>query len=129
MAGWNTNVGGVVYRGAANAQPTRHVIKRALANVAAGATDSVVVAAVAGKKIVVIFVVAVAGGTATDLTFNTKPAGAGTAISPLFANGINGGEVLARNDHGWFETTSGEGLTVTTGAGATTGLLVGYVEE
>lgn len=99
----------------------------AFANVAASQTDSSIVAAVAGKVIRVLAVVAVAGGTATNLTFNTKPSGAGTAISPLFANGINGGEVLPFNPSGWFQTNSGEGLTVTTGAGSTTGILVTYV--
>lgn len=100
---------------------------RAFANVAASQTDSSIVAAVSGKVIRVLAMVAVAGGTATNLTFNTKPAGAGTAISPLFANGINGGEVLPFNPSGWFETNSGEGLTVTTGAGSTTGILVVYM--
>ncbi len=100
---------------------------RAIANVAQSQTDSSIIAAVAGKKIRVTAVVAVAGGTATNLTFNSKPAGAGVAISPLFANGINGGEVLPFNPQGWFETVSGEGLTVTTGAGSTTGILVTYV--
>jgi len=100
---------------------------RAFANVAQSQTDSSIVAAVTGKKIRVLAAVAVTGGTATNLTFNTKPSGAGTAISPLFANAANGGEVLGFNPAGWFETASGEGLTVTTGAGATTGILVTYI--
>lgn len=100
---------------------------RAFANVAASQTDSVIKSAVTGKVIRVLAVAAVAGGTATNLTFNTKGSGAGTAISPLFANGINGGEVLPFNPSGWFETASGEALTVTTGAGSTTGILVTYV--
>ncbi len=103
-------------------------VKRAFANVAASSTDSSIVAAVASKKIRVLAVAVVAGGTATNITFNSKPAGAGTAISPLFANAANGGEILPFMQHGWFETTAGEGLTVTTGAGSTTGVLVIYVE-
>ena len=103
-------------------------VKRAFANVAASATDSNIVTAVASKKIRVLSVIALAGGTATNLTFNSKPAGAGTAITPLLANAANGGEVLPPNPYGWFETTAGEGLTVTTGAGSTTGILVIYVE-
>lgn len=102
--------------------------KRALANVAASQTDASVVAAVAGKKIRVVSVVAKAGGTATNVTFNTKPGGAGTAISPLFANGVNGDTTLPFNPCGWFETAAGEGLSVTTGAGSATGILVGYIE-
>ncbi len=102
--------------------------KFALANVAAGQTDSQVVAAVAGKKIRVLAAVVVAGSTATNITFNTKPAGAGSAISCLLANGANGGAVLPFNPVGWFETAAGQGLTVTTGAGSTTGIQVVYVE-
>lgn len=100
---------------------------RAIANIAASQTDANIVTAVAGKKIRVLAMAAVAGGTATNLTFNSKPAGVGVAISPLFANGVNGGEVLPFNPMGWFETVAGEGLTVTTGAGSTTGILVTYV--
>ena len=95
-------------------------------NVAASQTDSAVVAAKTGFKIRVVALYAVAGGTATDLTFNTKPVGAGTAISALLANAANGGLVLGVNEHGWFETNSGEGLSVTTGAGSTTGIGVVY---
>lgn len=103
-------------------------VKRALANVSASQTDSSIIAAVSGKKIRVLAVVMVAGGTATNATFNTKPSGSGTAISPLFANGANGGAVLPFNRAGWFETGTNEGLTVTTGSGSATGILVIYVE-
>ena len=102
--------------------------KFAFANIAASATDGNIVTAVASKKIRVLQVVAVAGGTACNITFNSKPAGAGTTKTCLFANGANGGEVLPFSPIGWFETVSGEGLTVTTGAGSTTGVLVAYVE-
>lgn len=99
---------------------------RAIANVAASQTDSVVVAAVTGKKIRVTGWGAVCGATATNLTWNTKPAGSDTAISQTFANSINGGEVFGWNPQGWFETGVGEALTVTTGAGSTTGVNVTY---
>lgn len=102
--------------------------KFAFANVSASQTDSAVVAAVTSKKIRVLALYALPGSTATDLTFNSKPAGSGTAISAKFANGANGGEVLPFSQVGWFETASGEGLSVTTGAGATTGIGVVYVE-
>jgi hypothetical protein len=97
------------------------------ANIAASQTDSSVVAAsTTGSRINVTAVCLIAGGTATDVTFNTKPAGAGTAISPLFANAANGGLVLPYNPKGWFTTNQNEGLTVTTGAGSTVGILVSY---
>lgn len=124
--------------GAAAGQPTTGGVtapdgstltpKFAVANIAASTTDGAVVAAVATKKIRVLAAVVLAGGTATSITFNSKPGGAGTAISPLFANGVNGGEVLPFSPVGWFETVAGEGLSATTGAGSTTGIQVVYIE-
>ena len=104
------------------------IVKRAFANVAASSTDAALVTAVAGTTIKVLAVVAMAGGTATNITFNSKPSGAGTAISPLFALGINGAVTLTEteNGDGWFESNVGEGLTCTTGAGSTVGVLVVY---
>lgn len=99
---------------------------RAVANPAQSQTDSAVVAAAAGKRVRVLALAAQAGATATTATFNTKPAGSGTAISPVFANAANGVLVLPFNPAGWFQTAAGEGLSVTTGAGAATGILVTY---
>src|SRR5689334_18879392 len=87
-------------------------ILSAVANVAASQTDSSLVTAVTGKRVVVLGLVMIAGVSATDVTFNSKPSGSGTAISPLFANGANGGAVLPPNGLGYFQTNSGEGLTV-----------------
>jgi len=95
-------------------------------NVAQSQTDSVIVAAQAGRKIRVYSLASVGGGTATSVTFNSKGSGAGTAISPAFQFGANGGAVLNYNPKGWFDTNRGEGLTVTTGAGSTQGVLIGY---
>lgn len=103
-------------------------VKRAFANVTASQTDSNVITAVAGKRLRVLAIVLSPGGTATVITFNTKPSGAGSAVSPAFAQGINIPIVLPFNKDGWFDTNGGEGLTVTTGAGSTTGVLVLYAE-
>lgn len=92
----------------------------AFANVAASQTDSSVVAAVTGRAIRVLSVAVVNGDTAgSAVTFNSKPAGAGAAISGTFKSGANGAIVLPESS-GWFQTNIGEGLTVTTGAGAAT---------
>ncbi len=101
--------------------------KDAFVNVSAGTTDSSVVSAVPFKSIRVVQLAMVCGGTATDATFNSKGSGAGAAISCLWANGVNGGAVLGYNPDGWFSTVPGEALTVTTGAGSTTGIQLGYV--
>jgi len=103
-------------------------VKRAFANVAASQTDADLVTAVTSKKIRVLSLNMVTAATATNVTFNSKPGGAGTAISPLYANGSNGGIALNYHPFGYFETTAGQGLSVTTGAGSTTGIHVTYVE-
>lgn len=103
-------------------------IKRAFANISASTTDGDIVTAVSDKKIRVHAVVFQCGGTATAATFNTKGSGAGTAISMQFQNGSNGGAVLPESEVGWFETALGAGLTLTTGAGSTTGVHVIYSE-
>lgn len=103
-------------------------VKYAFANVAASSTDSALVAAVANRKIRVISIAFVCGATATTLTLNTKPSGAGSAISPAFQNAAHGGAVLGFNEGGWCETNVGEGLAATTGTGSTTGILLSYIE-
>jgi hypothetical protein len=104
-------------------------VKQAFDNVDALSTDSELVASVTSKSIRVIALVAVCGDNDTDITFNTYDGtNTGTAISPLFANGAHGGEVLPPNPYGWFTTNPGEALSVTTGSGSTTGISVTYVE-
>jgi hypothetical protein len=101
--------------------------KNAHVSVAASQTDSVVVAAVAGQKIRVLqFLINQGDTTPSTVTFNTKPAGAGSAIFPVLKAAANGGFVVPFGKHGWFETGRGEGLTVTTGAGSTTSIVVVY---
>jgi hypothetical protein len=100
----------------------------AFANVAASQTDQVLVAAIPGGRIEVLAVAINQGaGTASPVTFNSKGSGAGTAISPTFtyspAGGSNLGDAGAAS---WFRTNKGEALTVTTGAGSTTGVIVVY---
>lgn len=109
------------------------VPQRAFANILASQTDNALVAAPANlasgaaQTIRVLWVNVLSAGTATNVTFNTKPAGAGVAITPLYPLGINGGFVFPWNNDGWFETTAGQGLTVTTGAGATVAVMIGFV--
>jgi predicted aconitase with swiveling domain len=83
-------------------------------SIAASTTGSSLVAAVPGCKIrVLTFLVNHGDTTASTVTFN----------SASTANGVIG----ASNDRsGLFETARGEALTVTTGAGSTTGVMVTY---
>lgn len=102
--------------------------KFAKADVAASQTDSSVIAAVSGKQILILSAAWVTGSTATTLVFNSKGSGAGTAISCTYSNDAYGGAVLPFSPLGWFQTNSGEALTVTTGAGASIGIEIVYVE-
>lgn len=102
--------------------------KRTFANITASTTDGSLIAAVPGKALTIVSAFLVAGATATNVTFNSKGSGAGTAITCLIANGANGGAVLNYNEQGWFNTTPGEGLTCTTGGGSTVGVQLNYLE-
>jgi hypothetical protein len=99
----------------------------AFVNVAASQTNTVLVAAVPGSRIRVTNMFCVCSGTATTLIFSTYTGTAATAISATFNNAANGGAVLNYNPKGWFETAKSDSLVVTTGAGSTTGVQVGYV--
>lgn len=99
---------------------------RTFANIAAASTDAALVSAVGGSSIRVIAVALLCGATATNITFNSKPGGAGSAISMTFQNAANSGAVLGTNPDGWFQTSVSEGLSATTGAGSTTGVQVVY---
>lgn len=98
------------------------------ANVAASQTDQVLVAAVPGGRIEVLaFSLNHGDTTASVVTFNSKGSGAGTAISPAFKYSPNGGSnIMDAGAAQWFRTNKGEALTVTTGAGSTTGIMVVY---
>lgn len=96
-------------------------------SVAASADDSILVAAVANKKIRVLSVVINQGDTtASTVTFLSKGSGAGTSISPPLKGPANGGFVMGYNEKGWFGTIIGEGLAVDTGTGSTTSIIVTY---
>lgn len=116
----NAQVSGIILDEAALPRMVRNSGPK---NIVASTATGEIVAAVAGQRIRVLSVIALAGGTETDLTFKS----ASTAISLLFANASNGGEVLPHNAHGWFQTAPGEALNVTTGAGSTTGIQVNYL--
>lgn len=102
--------------------------KRIFVNVPGAETDYTVVAAVSGKKILVVqtFMVAADSIDGSDVSFRSKGSGAGTAISPLFANSPNGGAVLPFSPVGWFETLIDEALTV--GTTDAIGIMVIYSE-
>ena len=90
-------------------------------------TDGVVVAAVATKKIRVLQLAYSCTVADTTVVFNSKGAGAGTAISNIFYNKLETFGSLAPSDNGWFETTAGEGLSVTATTGTAAGVVT-YVE-
>lgn len=93
-------------------------------SVTASSTDVSVVAAVGGKKLRVVALVVQCGATATDVTFESST----TTRKHKVLAGANGGQVLDFNPVGWFETATGESLTITTSSGSTTEISGVYVE-
>ena len=92
--------------------------------VVASDTDEELVAAVVGKKLRVLALVAQCAGTATDMTFESST----TTRKHKIPAGANGGQVLPFNPVGWFETTISESLTVTTGTGSSCEISGVYIE-
>lgn len=94
-------------------------VARINVEVAASQTDSLLLNGETGRRWRVLALSAMATA-ATALDINSKPTGSGVSISQTFttANGIP--TLLPFNPHGWFQTATGEGLSVTTGTGQTT---------
>lgn len=107
----------------------------AIGNIAQSQTDSVLIAGSVGVVYRVIGGFAIAA-TATNVTISSKGTGASTPITSLMPYGANGGiswPLPAQQDtgnppFGYFETNRGEALTVTTGAGASTGITLVYIK-
>lgn len=90
-------------------------------------TDTIIVAAVAGKKIRVLrYVLSRSVGAATIVVFNTKGSKTGTAISHNITTGANGNYKESDNN-GLFETNTGEALTANNSSLATVGVMVTYI--
>lgn len=115
-----------------------YTVLYAFGNFAANTTDGTftkspagtgTVAGITGRRIRMLSYTAITGSTATALTFNSKGAGAGTAITSQKQFGANGGVSPGGFELGHFETKTGETITVTTGTGSTTGVDISYVFE
>jgi hypothetical protein len=102
--------------------------KFAFASIAAATTDGALVTAVAGKKIRVIDFKIGSTGAATSFIFNTKPAGAGSAVSANLIAPASSFVASSFNILGHFESNTGEGLTLSTGAGTTIAVQITYIE-
>lgn len=94
------------------------------ATVTASSTDSSLIALVSAKKLRIVSLAAQCGATATTMTFESG----GTTRKHIIPAGANGGQILPFNPVGWFETASGESLTVTTGSGSSCEISGCYVE-
>lgn len=92
--------------------------------VSAGSTDSSLIAAVTSKILRIVSLAVQCGATATDITFESST----TTRKHKVPAGANGGQILPFNPAGWFQTASGESLTVTTTSGSATEITLTYVE-
>jgi hypothetical protein len=108
--------------------------KRTFANVAAAQTDAVLVPAIPtdgqgrNKAIRVCGLILSGTAAATSITLNSKPSGAGGAISPTINVPANTTVTVDVAEAGWFETVQGQGLSCTTAAGSGVGVQVVYSE-
>lgn len=105
-------------------------VKTAKGSIAAATTDGVVLAAVTGKNIYVLDLQMSARAAATAV-LNSKPAGAGAAISEQFNFAANGQASRPMGPAGyWYKTAAAaEGLSMTTvGAGGIVDFSIKYIE-
>lgn len=103
----------------------QYELKEFGADVDAETSDEELVAAVAGKQIVVISLFFLSADTATVLTVQSNA----TALAGgTLSNAANGGASLDHNPGGWYRTVAGEALKVTTGAGSATAIRGTYIE-
>lgn len=89
-------------------------------SVAPATTDSVTglpAAQGTGLKIYVVGYELHAGSAGAAFQFNTKPAGAGSAISPVMTQANLGMKLLPPGAIPAYQTNANEGLSITTGAG------------
>jgi hypothetical protein len=103
-------------------------MQQALFNIEASQTEAVLIGGVSGKRVIVHGALIVSGPNPTSLTFNSTGSGGSFPISPTFQCGANSWGTIPplTGLDGWFKTNVGEGLTVTTGAGSTTGIQLLY---
>jgi|tagenome__1003787_1003787.scaffolds.fasta_scaffold17384850_1 hypothetical protein len=84
-------------------------------NVPSATTDGAVVASPNPNRKVRVVGVQLSATAAGTITFNTKPAGAGTAITIPIQVPANTTVVLPAESLGYGDTNNGEALTATTG--------------
>lgn len=89
----------------------------------AGSGANQLIAAATNAKYRVLSVVVVAT-TAVSVKFQS----AATDITGTFPLGANGGLVLPFNEHGWFETNSGEALNLNLSGAVATGVQIQYIK-
>ena len=99
------------------------LVNRTLVNATASGDTEAVAAQGAGIRTRVVALYAVASGAVT-----TKFKSASTDISPATAFAANGGMVLPRNDHGWFQTAPNEALNANLNGAIATGFMIDWIQ-
>lgn len=103
---------------------TQDVKRAVIDNASIG--DNTIVAAVTGKKIRVLALIAVMTGTATTIRFESGAGG--TALTGQMQPALGGGFVLPFNPVGWFETAASALLNMELGAAASVDGVCVYTE-
>jgi hypothetical protein len=104
----------------------RSIQTTGLKTIAQSTTDGALISAVPGSRIKVLGLWVFSASTST-FVFNTKPSGAGTAITPVITGSANLNTIINNGGAMLFQTNVGEGLTLTTGAGGNTIVLCSYI--
>lgn len=102
--------------------PLQTAIVRLGATPASSGANELVAAATGAKYRVVAL--AIIATTAVSAKFQS----ASTDITGTFPLGATGGFVLPFNEHGWFETASGEALNLNLSSAVSTGLQLQYIK-
>ena len=106
-----------------------HERKRFKNTIPANSADRSIIAAVAGKRIIVTSLIISCGGTATTLQFQSKAGSdAGVDIGPLFSLPANGCVPIPVMVDGLFETVAGAALVADTSNHAAVSVSGTYIE-
>jgi hypothetical protein len=122
MAGHTTTsaLTGSLHASAATPLPVKYAIIDA-----ASSGDNTIVPAVTGKKIRVLSLYYLAAGT---VTVRFESGAGGTALTGQMQHTAQTGCVLGENDHGWFETASGELLNLELSGAISVDGCLSYIE-
>jgi hypothetical protein len=104
--------------------PKNVTVQTAILDTSTSGANVLVAAPGSNQAIRVLSIVVVAAAANTIKLFSTTTTSNKTA---LYALAANGGLVCSFNEHGWFQTTNGEGLSINLSAATAVGITIQYI--